>query len=116
MPEDERPEGQEEDLRERFPALPPRRELPEVPDLDVPLPPHPSKPKPGSIEPGSYGKAAIAFTAASSFTMPIIVMSVGGWWIDGKFKTAPWGVFIGVVVGFAAGISSLLNVIKKLSE
>jgi F0F1-type ATP synthase assembly protein I len=32
-----------------------------------------------------------------------------GYWIDGKFGTAPWGIVIGVVVGLAGGMYNLVK-------
>src|SRR5581483_8359396 len=109
-------EGEEEreNLINRFPDVPPGPEVPEPPKIKSKLPPHPAKPEPGSFQPGSYNKMAIAATAASSFIMPIIVLSVAGWWLDGKLHTAPWLAFTGVLVGLIAGVASLLNVIKRL--
>ncbi len=111
----EEAEAQEDDLLQRFPDLPPGQELPEPPKLSH-LIPRPVKPPSGSIEPGSYNKMAIAATAASSFIMPILVLSVAGWWLDEKLHTKPWLAFGGVVLGFIAGTVSLLNVIKRLEE
>ena len=32
-----------------------------------------------------------------------------GYWIDGKFGTAPWGIVIGVVVGIVGGLYNLVK-------
>ncbi|HZP80427.1 MAG TPA: AtpZ/AtpI family protein [Chthonomonadaceae bacterium] len=107
-------EAEQDALQSRFPDLPPMPEAPDVPKLSPKLPPHPKQPGEGDFQPGSYNKMAIAATAASSFIMPIIVLSVAGWWLDGKLHTAPWLAFTGVLVGLIAGVASLLNVIKRL--
>ncbi len=110
-------EGEEEreNLINRFPDVPPGPEVPEPPNIKSKLPPHPAKPEPGSFQPGSYNKMAIAATAASSFIMPIIVLSVLGWWLDQKLHhTTNWMAMIGVLLGLVAGISGLLNVLKRL--
>ena len=107
---------EETKFSKRFPTLPDVPELPNVPKVEAKLPPRPSERK-GSVEPGSYNKMAIAATAASSFIMPIIVLSVGGWWLDQKLKhETAWFAFCGVLVGFVVGTSALLNVIKRLSD
>lgn len=110
------PEAEEEqdDLQSRFPDLLSPPDAPEVPKLSPKLPPRPKQPGEGDFQPGSYGKIAIAATAASSLIMPIIVLSVGGWWLDGKLHTSPWLAFTGVLLGLAAGVTSLMNVIKRL--
>lgn len=109
-------DGQEQDdLRSRFPNVPPAPHVPEPPKMTQPLPPHPEKPRPGVVEPGSYNKLALAMTAASSFIMPVIVLSVGGYWLDLKLHhTTYWIAFIGVMIGLIAGVSALLNVIKRM--
>lgn len=107
---------EDDDLKERFPEMPPLPDLPEAPKLAPILPPHPSKPQPGAVAPGSYNKMAIGATAASSFITPIIVLSVGGYLLDQKLHSSPWMAFLGVVVGFVVGLVALLNVMKKLSD
>jgi hypothetical protein len=117
--EDSRPEeqGEGEQIEERFPNLPPP-EAPDVPELKPKLPPHPDRhSKPGAVEPGSYNKMALAATAASSFIMPIVALSVLGWWLDNRLHhETSWLAFIGVLVGMVVGISSLLRVMNRLSE
>ncbi|MCW3100357.1 MAG: hypothetical protein JWL77_5975 [Chthonomonadaceae bacterium] len=113
MAEDDREE--QDDLQSRFPEVPPAPHIPEPPKMTQPLPPHPAKPRPGAVEPGGYNKLALATTAASSFIMPIIVLSVGGWWLDQKLHhTTFWIAFIGVMLGMVVGVSALLNVVKRM--
>ena len=69
-----------------------------------------------SVAPGSYRKVAIAATAASSFITPILVLGVGGWWLDQRFHTGGILAFVGAVIGFAAGIIALLQVIRQLNQ
>lgn len=123
MEERRDPEGanerdeEEDDLLKRFPTVPSLPQVPEAPEFKPQLPPHPSKPRPGAIEPGSYGKTAIAFTAASSFIMPIVVLSVGGYLLDKKLGHGTyWLAFIGVVVGLVAGTTALIGVVNRLSD
>ncbi len=113
MTDDEREE--QDDLEARFPRVPPAPPVPEAPKLTMPLPPHPSKPRPGAVEPGSYNKLALATTAATSFIMPIIVLSVGGWWLDQKLHhITPWFAMAGVLLGLVVGVSALLKVVRRL--
>lgn len=110
-------EDEPETLLKRFPSVPPVPDLPEMPRIAPSLPPHPDTPREGKLEPGSYNKMAIAATAASSFIMPIIVLGYGGWWLDQKLKhETAWLSLLGVVLGFAAGVVSLMNSIKRLSD
>ncbi len=141
MPEhrsgDRRDEGPQNENTVRFPDLPAIPEVPDVPRLDsVPQPVKevtniggsdvPEVPrlapvvrpvKPGTqrpaIEPGSYNKAALASTAATSFIMPTIVLALIGYFLDQKLHTN-YLAFIGVVVGLIVGISALMRIVKRL--
>jgi len=133
--EDEQREG--DDLKSRFPTVPFAPEVPEVPRLDSapqpvkdvtsetgievpavprlapvvrPVKPGPQKP---AIAPGSYNKAALASTAATSFIMPTIMLALLGYFLDQRFHTN-YLAFIGVVVGLIVGISALMKIIKRL--
>ncbi len=145
-PEDRQPangadDANESDLSAHFPVLPVAPEAPKVPMLDsapqpvkdvtiksgqeVPEVPRlepvvrPTKPKAGgsSIEVGSYRKAAIASTAATSFIMPTLVLSLGGYWLDQKLHhTTNYLAFVGVVLGLIVGTSALMRIISKLND
>src|SRR5260221_8809978 len=90
MSEDQKREGandadrEADDPADRFPRMPAAPNLPEPPRLAPILPPRAGK-KPGGVEPGSYSKTALAFTAANSFIMPVIVLAVAGFLLDRKF-------------------------------
>ena len=102
-----------DDLLKQVPSSP---NLPEVPKVSVTLPPDPNRKKPADPDAPNYGKMGLAATAASSFIAPIIVLTLGGYFLDkGVGHNQGWFVIGGVVLGFVVGISSLLNVIKKLS-
>ena len=105
-----------EELADRFPRMPSAPELPEPPKLSPTLPP-PAKQQPGAVEPGSYNKMALAFTAANSFIMPVIVLTIGGVLLDRKFGgNKGWYAIGGVLLGLIVGISALVRVIKKMSD
>jgi F0F1-type ATP synthase assembly protein I len=36
-------------------------------------------------------------------------LALFGYWIDGKFGTAPWGIVVGVVVGIVGGMYNLVK-------
>ena len=91
-------------------------ELPEAPKIDVELPALPEIQRPGSPAPGAYRKVAIAATAASTFVSPILVMGVGGWWLDQRLHSGGIWAFAGTVIGFIAGIVALLQVIRQLNR
>lgn len=105
---------EEDELRKRFPDVPTMPELPPAPKVEVQLPPHPAR-RPGG-EPGEYNKLAVGAMAASSLITPIIVLAVGGYFVDQRYNSAPWGAFVGLVVGFIVGVSSLLRIIRRLQD
>lgn len=122
MAENEEPRKQqhleeEDELSGRFPTMPNLNAIPDAPKLSVQLPPHPDRPKPGSIEPGGYNNLALAATAATSFIMPVLVLSVGGIYLDRALHhKTPWFAMAGVIFGMVVGISALMRVINKMSK
>ena len=107
----------EKSSAERFAPPPHLPDVPEAPKIDVKLPSRESGPKQGTVAPGGYQKLAVAATAASSFIAPIIVLGAGGWWLDQRFHGSNGlFAFAGTVLGFIAGIVSLLRVIKQLNR
>jgi len=109
--------GQQDDLNQRFPRMPQAPEAPEPPKIQANLPPHPDKPKPGSVRPGQYNKMALAFTAANSFIMPVLILGALGIFLEQRFGHNK-GMFaiLGILLGLVVGIVGLMNVIKKLSD
>lgn len=37
------------------------------------------------------------------------LLALLGWWIDGRFGTAPWGLLIGAMVGLVGGMANLIR-------
>jgi F0F1-type ATP synthase assembly protein I len=37
------------------------------------------------------------------------LLSLLGWWIDGRLGTAPWGLVIGAMIGLIGGMANLLR-------
>jgi len=52
--------------------------------------------------------------------MEVAVGSVLGYlvgnWIDKKFDVAPWGLYVGVMVGCAAGMYSLIKTAIRINK
>ena len=93
-------------------------QIPEPPKLDPKLPAHPDKaPSNSDSVAASYSGSAIATSAVSSFVTPIIVLSLGGYWLDQRMKhKTPWFSMVGVIVGLILGVSSLMRVMDRLSK
>ena len=45
----------------------------------------------------------------------VVIGLIGGWWIDGKLESSPWGMFIGLGLGFVAAIRSISRTLQQLS-
>lgn len=114
-PEDPRPPHKEE-TGPRFPEVPPIPEVPEAPRLAKVTPPRKPAAMSNASEPGSYRDQALAYTAASQFVTPILALGLAGWWLQGRFHFAPWGVLIGFTVGFVVGVASLLKVVNRMGK
>ena len=46
----------------------------------------------------------------------VLVLGVGGWWLDQRLHSGGICAFVGTVVGFIAGIVALLQVIRQLNR
>jgi F0F1-type ATP synthase assembly protein I len=91
--------------------------VPEPPRLNPKLPAHPAEPQPASQDGRDYGKAMIASSAVTAFLAPIVVLCLGGYWLDQRMKhTTPWFSMIGVILGLVLGVTSLIRVLDRLSK
>jgi ATP synthase protein I len=60
-----------------------------------------------------WGKiAAVGFEVAIGVALGIVV----GAWIDNKYKTSPWGVIIGLLLGFAGGMYLLIKDVLRMEK
>lgn len=101
-----------------LPELPSLPDLPETPVLKPVLPPRPSKaPEQNQMQSQNYGKAALASMAATSFVMPIIVLSLAGYWLDIRLKhSVDWLAGVGLLIGMGVGTTSLIRLLQRLSD
>ncbi len=102
----------------RIPDVPSLPNIPQAPELKPVLPPRPSKAMPmQTTQSQSVGKAALASMAATSFIMPIIILALGGYWLDTRLKHSTfWFAGLGVLVGMAVGINSLMRLLERLNN
>lgn len=91
-------------------------EVPLPPKIPVNLPPHPAQRKPSGVEPGSYRNTALASQAATSFIAPIMVLGVGGAWLDTKFHTGGIVTVVGFILGFVVGVVGLLRIVNRMND
>jgi ATP synthase protein I len=64
---------------------------------------------------GSSKGLGIALRMASEFAAAIVVGAFLGYGADVTFKTAPWGLLIGLPLGFAAGVLNVVRAAQKMS-
>lgn len=50
-----------------------------------------------------YGSLGVQFGAT------ILLFTLGGLWLDGKFGTRPWLTIVGVMLGFTGGLLALIR-------
>lgn len=56
---------------------------------------------------GELGSVGMSFVVA-------LVMGVGGgWWVDQRFGTSPWGFFVGFGAGCAAGVLNVYRITSR---
>jgi F0F1-type ATP synthase assembly protein I len=53
---------------------------------------------------------AAAYQGAVEAVVAMVICAVAGWWIDRRFGSGPWGLFVGMAVGFAALLLRLLRI------
>ena len=47
------------------------------------------------------------------FVAAIFLLGAVGWWLDRRFGWSPWGLIVGVALGFAVGLWQLVRVGMK---
>ena len=55
-------------------------------------------------------KGARYASVGIEFGVSVVIGYLAGSWLEGKFDFAPWGTISGVIIGFAAGLKSLIEV------
>lgn len=59
-------------------------------------------------------KSGLAYAAAFSLFAAVIGGMIVGWLLDRFFKTSPWLLVVGVVLGAAAGFYEFIRTTSKL--
>ena len=102
------------DQRGRLPEVPEAPDLPEAPEL------RPNLPKLGREKPSeeaeNYRKMGIAYTIPAALVAPILVLTLGGWWLDAKLHKSPAFTLGGAILGAIAGFINMIRMASKLNE
>lgn len=69
-----------------------------------------AKPGPGTNADGGnwYGLVGIGL----EFVVTIAVLGAIGWFADRKLNTLPWLTLVGIVIGFAVGLTMMIRAAK----
>lgn len=81
------------------------------------LPPKPPDDKSGHPSSGRRARQdanpLLMMGAGVELAGVVLVMALGGWWLDGKLGTGPWLMVAGVGVGTVGGIYNLYRIGKR---
>ncbi len=125
MEDEEKQKKESEEVR--LPETPPIPLLPEAPKLravkpvslsgkiskPVSFPPLNDKKITGGRD--SSQKAALALSSVGAFTTPILVLTLGGYWLDEKFHhTTMIFTILGLLAGMAVGTVSLISIMNRM--
>ncbi|HRQ72065.1 MAG TPA: AtpZ/AtpI family protein [Phycisphaerales bacterium] len=92
----------------------------EPPELPEELRPRPRPTRPGEPRPkrvvSALGPIAAVGTVGTEFVAAVGLLALGGWWLDGKFGTAPVLTLVGMVLGLTVGTWRLLRAVKELNK
>lgn len=79
--------------------------------------PQPSQePSPREPSTPTAKTTARAYQGAMEAVLSILIGAGFGWWVDRELGTDPWGVVVGLGVGFAAFVRRLLRVRQAGAE
>lgn len=67
--------------------------------------------KPGS--PGVLQAIAVTGMIGAELAITVTAGFYGGRFLDGQFNTAPWLMVTGILLGVAAGVWGIINIVKR---
>ncbi len=60
-------------------------------------------------------KTGLAYSAAFSLFAAVVSGLLAGWLLDRWFKTSPWLLIVGLILGVAAGFYEFFKITSKLT-
>jgi F0F1-type ATP synthase assembly protein I len=94
--------------------LPRVPELPQPPKIDVKLPKLSDKAEEQKVE--QLRKMGVAYNIPASLIAPIIVLSVGGIWLDKRFGGGSIFTAIGLILGVIVGFMNMIRMVQRLDK
>jgi hypothetical protein len=73
-------------------------------------------PKPPSDADPDLHKAGLAYSIPSALAAPVIVLTLGGAWLDGRFHWGGVATLSGAILGFAAGLLNAIRLANRLNR
>ncbi len=68
-----------------------------------------------SVRPNDYWRAVGELgTLGLSFVLALAIGTGGGIWADRTFGTAPWGMLVGLAIGFAAAVLNVYRITSRV--
>ncbi|NNM73006.1 AtpZ/AtpI family protein [Enterovirga aerilata] len=64
---------------------------------------------PGGQQSGQSSAIGLAFRLSAEFVAGVLAGGILGWLVDRLVGTAPWGLIVCLILGFAAGMLNLLR-------
>ena len=101
---------EEPDDPEAAPRLPEVPALPDVPKLKASLPSRPVEHK----EQSQYGKAGLAYSLPAALVAPIVLFTVGGYFLDQKLHSGSKFTLAGALLGIVVGFVNMIRMASKL--
>jgi F0F1-type ATP synthase assembly protein I len=61
-------------------------------------------------------RTGLAYVLPSALAGPIIGLTLLGAWVDSRWKTGPWGVLIGALLGSVSGLINMVRLSDRLNR
>ena len=78
-------------------------------ELDAKRPSAPLGKGPDATQSGRSSAIGLAFRLSAEFVAGVLAGGILGWLVDRMVGTAPWGLIVCLILGFAAGMLNLLR-------